>query len=58
GFGVTDLKKGLPCDLCNMPTQSTLSLIYSCVKCKTTKEKFHPNNKTIEDPMYCDFCNP
>ena len=36
GFGVTDLKKGLPCDLCNMPTQSTLSLIYSCVKCKTT----------------------
>jgi len=58
GFGVTDLKKGLPCDLCNMPTQSTLSLIYSCLKCNTTKEKFYPNNKTTEDPMYCDFCNP
>ncbi|MDB9755892.1 hypothetical protein OAB20_06370 [Winogradskyella sp.] len=58
GFGVTDLKKGLPCDLCNMPTQSTLSLIYSCLKCKTAKEKLYPNNKITEAPMYCDFCNP
>ncbi|MFK7834002.1 MAG: DUF6671 family protein [Winogradskyella sp.] len=58
GFGVTDLKKGLPCDLCGMPTQSTLSLIKTCKKCKFTKEELYPNDKKVEDPMYCDFCNP
>ncbi len=58
GFGVTDLKKGLPCDLCGSPTQSTLSLIYSCTNCNYSKEVFYPNSKKTEDPMYCDFCNP
>ena len=58
GFGVTDLKKGLPCDLCGSPTQSTLSVIYSCANCDFIKEAFYPNEKRVEDPMYCDFCNP
>ncbi|WP_296317791.1 DUF6671 family protein [Winogradskyella sp. UBA3174] len=58
GFGVTDLKKGLPCDLCGLPTKSTLSLIYACQKCQHLNEDFYPNNKKVEDPMYCDFCNP
>ncbi len=58
GFGVSDLKKGLPCDLCGSPTQSTLSLIYTCQKCHYTNEELYPNNKKVEDPMYCDCCNP
>jgi hypothetical protein len=58
GFGVTDLKKGLPCDLCGAPTQSTLSLIHTCQKCQYHSEELYPNNKKVEDPMYCDFCNP
>lgn len=58
GFGVTDLKKGLPCELCGMPTQSTLSLIYTCQKCNFTSEKLYPHDKQHEDAMYCDFCNP
>jgi hypothetical protein len=58
GFGVTDLKKGLPCDLCGLPTKSTLSLIYTCQKCQYLSEDFYPNNKKVEDPMYCNLCNP
>ncbi len=58
GFGVTVVKKGLPCGLCNSPTASTLSFIYQCKGCDFEKEKLFPNNKTEEDPMYCDFCNP
>ncbi len=58
GFGVTDLKKGLPCDLCGSPTKSTLSLIYACQKCEHLSEELYPNNKKVEDPMYCDCCNP
>ncbi|WP_299365957.1 DUF6671 family protein [Winogradskyella sp.] len=58
GFGITDLNKGLPCDLCGSPTQSTLSVIYTCANCNHTQEDFYPNDKKVEDPMYCDFCNP
>lgn len=58
GFEVTEAKKGLKCSLCGSATRSTLSYIYSCKKCDFKKEKMYPNNKTAEDPMYCDFCNP
>ncbi len=58
GFGITDYKKGLPCELCGFPTESTLSAIYECQKCNFTKEEFHPNGKETEDAMYCGFCNP
>lgn len=58
GFGVTDAKKGLECSLCGSPTNSTLSYIYTCQHCQFTKEEMYPHNKTEEDPMYCDYCNP
>lgn len=58
GFGVTDIKSGLPCSLCCSPTASTLSHIYSCSKCKYTLEKEYPNERFFEEPMYCNFCNP
>jgi hypothetical protein len=58
GFGPTDAIKGLPCKLCNAPTNSPLCIIYSCVKCNHKMEKFYPNNKRQEEPMYCDSCNP
>lgn len=58
GFGITDLRKGLPCELCGSKTNSTLSFIYVCKYCQFTKEEMYPHNKKTEDPMYCDFCNP
>jgi hypothetical protein len=58
GFGITDSQKGLPCETCNFPTQSTLSHIYSCRKCCFTNAKQYPTGKKTEDPMYCDLCNP
>lgn len=58
GFSVTDAKKGLACDLCGSPTNSTLSFIYSCQKCHFEKEEMYPHQKRTEDPMYCDYCNP
>lgn len=58
GFGITDAKKGLECNLCGSPTNSTLSYIYVCQRCKFKKEEMYPNKKTTEDPMYCDYCNP
>ncbi|MEI7676493.1 MAG: DUF6671 family protein [Bacteroidales bacterium] len=58
GFGVTSAKEGLLCKLCHAPTQSTLSYVYTCAKCRYTKEEQFPHNKTEEDPQFCDVCNP
>ena len=58
GFGITKIIKGLPCSLCKTPTKSTLSQIYVCLHCAYTTEKKYPEHKTMEDPQYCDLCNP
>lgn len=58
GFGVSEVKAGLPCKNCSLPTRSTLSFIYKCDNCSFEKEEKYPNNRQTEDPMYCDFCNP
>ena len=58
GFGVSEIKSGLPCNNCLLPTRSTLSHIYQCKNCNHTEEKKYPRNIHYEDPMYCDHCNP
>ena len=58
GFDITELKPGLPCEICNFPTRSSLSYIYQCQKCSFAKQENYPNGKTTENAMYCDFCNP
>jgi hypothetical protein len=58
GFGVVEQKEGLPCGFCGFPTHSLLSHVYQCQKCLYSCEKMYPNDKTEENPMYCDYCNP
>ena len=58
GFSVTDVNPGLPCSWCSAPTRSTLSFIYTCKKCDFKFEKWHPHQKTTEEPGFCDYCNP
>lgn len=58
GFGVTEARRGLPCSACRFPTDSTLSHISRCAKCTYEEEALYPNGKKMEDPMYCNLCNP
>jgi len=58
GFGITEVRTGLPCQICNYPTKSTLSYKYSCLKCSYNREEKYPDGKFTEDPMWCDLCNP
>lgn len=58
GFDVNSIVSGLPCEMCKMPTKSTLSQIYTCQNCQFSSENKYPNGKEWEDPMYCDWCNP
>jgi hypothetical protein len=58
GFGISKSKSGLPCAVCNAPTQSLLSHLHSCQKCNYTHEEMYPNGMLKQEPMYCDYCNP
>lgn len=58
GFGLTERKKGLPCALCYLPTQLTLSAIHQCKKCGFSKEILFPDGMKQADPSQCMYCNP
>ena len=58
GFSITDRKRGLPCALCNLPTQLTLAAIYQCQKCGFQKEILFPDGIKQVDPSQCMYCNP
>lgn len=58
GFIVRDYKTGLPCKICHEPTKSILIHTSTCQNCGYSEEKYYPDGKMYEDPLYCDFCNP
>jgi hypothetical protein len=58
GFAVTRPLPGLPCMGCGMPTRSTRALQRTCDVCMHSDEIAPSHGKAMEDPMYCDFCNP
>jgi hypothetical protein len=58
GFSPTAYQTGLPCSECDYPTQSIRSVNYTCSHCHYSKEEHFPKGKKVEDPQYCDQCNP
>lgn len=58
GFVITDAREGLPCALCRRATRSTIAHISTCRHCGYFQETMYPHQKHVEDPMYCDYCNP
>jgi len=57
GFGITHVKAGLRCSQCGLPTKSTAAYVHTCSKCGFNREQKN-SVKLVEEPMYCDFCNP
>lgn len=58
GFGVVRAEAGLPCSFCAQPTRSTAAQVYQCEVCAHEQINLFPNNKHVEDPAFCDYCNP
>lgn len=58
GFGVTAIEPGLPCSQCMAPTRSARLYRYECQQCAFVREEEYPKGRHVEDPMYCDLCNP
>ena len=57
-FDVVKRIKGLPCELCGLPTQVTRTHVYQCDHCQFQQEELFPNGIKTADPMYCNYCNP
>ncbi|MEO1146087.1 MAG: DUF6671 family protein [Cyanobacteria bacterium J06638_22] len=58
GFEIGDRQPGLPCGLCGLPTDLTLTAIYHCQNCGYEDAIIHPDGITAADPAQCPFCNP
>jgi hypothetical protein len=58
GFGLTQIRPGLPCEECKTPTRLTKSKIESCQICGYQLESLYPNGAMHANPMHCDVCNP
>ena len=58
GFSVYSYEKGLPCEICNFPTNAILIEIYKCKNCDYQKKVEFPHGKKYQEAMFCDVCNP
>lgn len=57
GYSIRESESGLPCAQCGQATQSVKAYIYQCAKC-SHQQTIPVQDKSKEDPVYCDFCNP
>ena len=57
GFVVNDIKKGLQCASCSLPTEIPTHEISLCKKCNHQEIKEVKKYGKFADPMYCDYCN-
>jgi len=58
GFSAVDVKKGLVCQLCDLPTDLISKYIFKCQKCAFTKLTDRPDALLKADAGDCAHCNP
>lgn len=58
GFGVIGHKRGLPCELCNLPTDLANVEVDGCVQCSFETHRPRSDGRRAADPQHCDNCNP
>jgi hypothetical protein len=58
GFSVTSAEPGLPCSLCGTPSSAALAHLLVCSHCQHEEKISFPHGKKMEDPQYCQVCNP
>lgn len=58
GFAVTAAEPGLPCSLCGTLSSAALAHLLVCSHCQHQEKENFPQGKKVEDPQYCQVCNP
>lgn len=56
GVTVADIRPGLPCRWCRLPTRLPAATVYRCARCGCSAEE--PAPEAFADPGQCAFCNP
>ena len=57
GFWIRDVKRGLPCNACGLPTDQEIAKIWRCLKCEHEETEGMKVLK-FADPSKCNHCNP
>jgi hypothetical protein len=57
GFWIKDVKRGLPCNACGLPTDQEIAKIWRCLKCEYEETEGMKVLK-FADPSKCNHCNP
>jgi len=57
GFTITDVQKGLPCEMCGLPTQIAKENVSKCQVCSHIEFQHFPNGEKAS-AQYCNYCNP
>lgn len=59
GFGCTEYVTGLPCMVCDAPTDGIKHEVHSCSKCGYTQVSLPADNpRYFANPAECSICNP
>ena len=58
GWGVLDIRLGLPCGWCGTATELTAAEIWGCVACGHQLERPRRDGLLAADPGHCPWCNP
>ncbi len=56
GFDQREVKPGLPCSACGLPTPQIRFFVKKCNYCSFTVNE--PSKNHSADPQFCEFCNP
>lgn len=58
GWGLIDTVLGLPCEICEEPTQMIKYEKFGCAKCDNTELHERSDGLKTSSAQYCDRCNP
>ncbi|MFK7741489.1 MAG: DUF6671 family protein [Planctomycetota bacterium] len=58
GFGRVDVLRGLPCELCGLPTEWVRAELHACFCCEAKREMPRRDGRSTVDPGSCRGCNP
>ena len=58
GYGMTGVERGLPCQMCGLPTELVIREVFGCAACGTRDTRPRSDGLTLGEPTYCPECNP
>ena len=58
GWGRVEVTRGLPCELCRLPTQVIAAEVFGCAACGHRASQPRRDGMVHAQAMHCDACNP